>query len=159
MPRRPRSQSSTPSPDAADSLFAELLDDEIGASDGEANDGGGDGSVGKSGIPPAIAYQSASATPETALDDPDLPYWLALNRVRGIGPARFRLLLEGFGSARGAWEATPADWQAAGLDTRTVAALEKQRRSIEPAAEVERLLRLRVGALRTIDPTYPRLLQ
>src|SRR5690242_9657021 len=159
MPRRPRSQSSTPSPDAADSLFAELLDDEIGASDGEANDGGGDGSVGKSGIPPAIAYQSAATAPETALDDPDLPYWLALNRVRGIGPARFRLLLEGFGSARGVWKAGPADWQAAGLDARSVAALAQQRERIEPEAEVERLVRLHIGALRTIDPAYPRLLQ
>jgi DNA processing protein len=159
MPRRPRSQSSTPSPDEADSLFADLLDDEIGVSDGEANDAGDAGGMGKSGIPPAIAYQSASATPETALDDPDLPYWLALNRVRGIGPARFRLLLEGFGSARGAWEVGPADWQAVGLDSRSVAALEQQRGRIEPEAEVERLVRLHIGAVRTIDPAYPRLLQ
>ena len=163
MPRRSRSQSDTP-PAASDTLFADLLDDEVGVSGDEAGDTDGTATTAKSGvtgIPPAIAYQPADAAsaPETALDDPDLPYWLALNRVRGIGPARFRLLLEGFGSARGAWEATPADWQAAGLDTRTVAALEKQRRGIEPAAEVERLLRLRVGALRTIDPAYPRLLQ
>src|SRR6185312_6758372 len=161
MPRRPRSQSSTPAPDDADSLFADLLDDEIGASEDEAdeaNKAGDDGGMGKSGIPPAIAYQSASAAPETALDDPDLPYWLALNRVRGIGPARFRLLLEGFGSARGAWEAGPTDWQAAGLDSRSVAALEQQRRRIEPEAEVERLVRLHIGAVRTIDPAYPRLL-
>ena len=162
MPRRPRSQSSTPSPDDADSLFADLLDDEIGASEDEAdeaNKAGDAGGTGKSGIPPAIAYQSASAAPETALDDPDLPYWLALNRVRGIGPARFRLLLEGFGSARGAWEAGPTDWQAAGLDSRSVAALEQQRRRIEPEAEVARLVRLNIGAVRVIDPAYPRLLQ
>jgi DNA recombination-mediator protein A/DprA/Smf-like nucleotide binding protein involved in DNA uptake len=164
MPRRPRSQSSTPSPDEADSLFADLLEDEIGVSEGEANDAneaGDDGGMGKSGIPPAIAYQSADAAtaPETALDDPELPFWLALNRVCGIGPARFRLLLEGFGSARGAWEAGPADWQAAGLDSRSVSALEQQRGRIEPEAEVERFVRLHIGALRTIDPAYPRLLQ
>ncbi len=103
--------------------------------------------------------QPARRSPETALDDPALPYWLALNRVRGIGPARFRLLLEAFGSARGAWEATPAGWQAAGLDSRSVAALEAQRRRIQPEAEVERLVGLRVGALRAVDPAYPRLLQ
>ncbi|HEX5440744.1 MAG TPA: hypothetical protein VFW76_07660, partial [Ktedonobacterales bacterium] len=93
MPRRPRAQSSAPSSDDADSLFADLLDDEIGASDDEAEEAdkaGDDDATRKSGIPPAIGYQSASAAPETALDDPDLPYWLALNRVRGIGPARFR---------------------------------------------------------------------
>jgi DNA processing protein len=162
MPRRPRPQSSdTPQPVASDSLFADLLDDEVGASEDEARDVDNAAASPANGIPPAISYQptESAAAPATALDDPDLPYWLALNRVRGIGPARFRLLLERFGSARDAWEATPADWQAAGLDSRTVAALEKQRRDIEPAAEVERLLKLRVGALRTIDPAYPRLLR
>ena len=161
MPRRPRSQCSLPSPDDAESLFAGLLDDDIGASDDEAHVPGNVVNAGKSDIPPAIAYQPASTAvaPKTALDDPDMPFWLALNRVRGVGPARFRLLLEGFGSARDAWEATPADWQSVGLDARTAASLAHQRRHIEPAAEVERLIALRVGALRTIDPAYPRLLQ
>ncbi len=161
MPRRPRTQPPTPPPDDAESLFAELLDDDIGVSDGEAGEADHLANAGNSGIPPAIAYQTPSAAqaPETALGDPDLPYWLALNRVRGIGPARFQLLLEGFGSARGAWEVGPLDWQAAGLDARSVAALEQQRQRIEPEAEVERLVKLRVGALRTIDPAYPRLLQ
>ena len=162
MPRRPRSQSSSSAtpPDAAESLFAELLDDEVGIADDESD--GADAAKGTgTGIPPAIAYLPAEAVaaPETALDDPDLPYWLALNRVKGIGPARFRLLLESFGSARGAWEAYPSDWQAAGLDARTTTALERQRKHIEPEAEVERLIKLRVGAIRTVDPAYPQLLQ
>jgi DNA processing protein len=90
--------------------------------------------------------------------DPDLPYWLALNRVRGIGPARFRLLLDAFGTAQAAWDSDPADWLAAGLDGRTVAGFTEQRRHIEPHAEVEQLIKLRVQALRVVDPTYPRLL-
>ena len=162
MPRRPRPQSDAAQAAASDSLFADLLDDEVGDVEDEAQDQAGANANRNTstGIPPAITYQAADGSaPEMALDDPDLPYWLALNRVRGIGPARFRLLLEGFGSARGAWEATPADWRSAGLDTRSVTALEKQRRGIEPEAEVERLIKLRVGALRTIDPAYPRLLQ
>jgi DNA processing protein len=163
MPHAPhaRRSHSLPSPDDADSLFAELLDDEVGESE-ETDDGAQEVARGAAtrGIPPAISYQSAATTmPDTALDDPDLPYWLALNRVRGIGPARFRLLLEGFGSAHEAWRATLADWQAAGLDARTAASFERQRQSIEPEAEVERLLTLHVGALRLIDPAYPRLLQ
>ncbi|HEX6542596.1 MAG TPA: DNA-processing protein DprA [Ktedonobacterales bacterium] len=160
----PRRSPKTPPPDDADSLFASLLDDEAGTSESEARD------AGRGGIPPAIPYLEAdaldgthgprlTAAMGTAFDDPDLPYWLALNRVRGIGPARFRLLLEAFGSARAAWEATASGWQAAGLDTRTATSLEQQRRLIEPAAEVERLIRLRVGVLRLIDPAYPRLLR
>jgi hypothetical protein len=36
--------------------------------------------------------------------------------VKGIGPARFRLLLDAFGSAEAAWTESVAAWQAAGLD-------------------------------------------
>lgn len=114
--------------------------------------------------PPARPYLLPDQAPEPmtapdAMDDSDLPYWLALNRVKGIGPARFALLLDTFGSVRAAWEATPADWRHAGLDERTTTALERQRRGIVPEAELERLHTLRVGALRVIDDGYPRLLR
>ncbi len=97
--------------------------------------------------------------PTDAMLDPDLPFWLALNRIKGIGPARFTLLLDAFGSIRAAWEAAPTAWRDAGLDERTASAFERQRRGIVPEAELERLLALRVGALRLIDPEYPRLLR
>lgn len=114
--------------------------------------------------PPAQPYLAPELAPEPmrpddAMADPDLPYWLALNRVKGIGPARFTLLLDACGSARAAWEATPAAWREAGLDERTASAFERQRRAINPEAELARLLALRVGALRVIDPGYPRLLR
>lgn len=97
--------------------------------------------------------------PSAAMDDPDLPWWLALNRIKGIGPARFTLLLDAFGSARAAWEAASADLRQAGLDERTTSAFERQRRAINPAAELERLISQRIGALRVIDTEYPRLLR
>ena len=92
-------------------------------------------------------------------DDPDLPYWLALSRVKGIGPARFRLLLDAFGTAEAVWAADTSAWQSAGLDARTAASFEQQRRGIVPEAEHERLGRLRVSALRVSDSGYPRLLR
>ncbi len=111
--------------------------------------------------PRAIAYAPPQAIPAPTqnLDDPDLPYWLALNRVKGIGPARFKLLLDAFGSAEAAWHGSIAAWQAAGLDTRTANGLEQQRKRIVPEAEVERLTKLRVTVLRLTDATYPRLLR
>jgi DNA processing protein len=111
-------------------------------------------------IPPAIPYASLDDLPMPGddLSNPDLPYWLALNRVKGIGPARFRLLLDAFGSAAEVWSGSPSGWQAAGLDARTTAAFEQQRPTIVPEAELERLIRLRVRALRFIDPGYPKLL-
>jgi len=92
------------------------------------------------------------------LSDPELPFWLALNAVRGIGPARFRLLLDGFGTAESVWRADPKTLLAAGVDTRTVASFTEQRRRIVPGVEVEKLLRLRVGVLRSVDSAYPPLL-
>ena len=111
-------------------------------------------------IPPAIPYIAPDDLPIPAddLSDPDLSYWLALNRVKGIGPARFRLLLDAFGSTVEAWSADTHAWRAAGLDTRTTEALERQRPTIVPDAELERLIKLRVRAVRFIDPGYPRLL-
>ncbi len=111
--------------------------------------------------PRAVAYTSPSDLPEPSYDlgDPDLPYWLAISRVKGIGPARFKLLLDAFGSAEAAWTASPAEWQRGGLDARTAAAFEQQRRRIVPEAEVERLVKLRVGVVRISDPRYPRLLR
>jgi len=99
------------------------------------------------------------SAPDNDLDDPDLPYWLALNRVRGIGPARFRALLDAFGTAEAAWCGTVAGWRAAGLDTRTASAFERQRHTIVLEAELERLDTLRVWALRITDSRYPRLLR
>jgi DNA processing protein len=107
--------------------------------------------------PAAIPLDDGNAQPGDA--DDDLPYWLAFNRVKGIGPARFGLLLGAFGSARGAWDAPPAAWRAAGLDERTAAALARQRARIDPAAEAERVERLRVTVLTLRDQRYPALLR
>jgi hypothetical protein len=89
-------------------------------------------------IPPAVPYIAPDDLPIPGddLSDPDLLYWLALNRVKGIGPARFRLLLDAFGSAAEAWGAGPHAWRAAGLDSRTTDALERQRPTIVADAEL-----------------------
>ena len=108
---------------------------------------------------PAWAPEPMATRGAEAADDPDLPWWLALNRVRGVGPARFRLLVEYFGSARGAWEAEPGDWRAMGMDERTSAAFGRQRTLITPDGELETMARLRVAALRVVDAAYPRLLK
>ena len=118
--------------------------------------------AGESWTPPrAVSYPAplAAPTPQSDLDDPDLPYWLALNRVKGIVPARFRLLLDAFGSAEAAWTESVAAWQAAGLDARTAATFDQQRRRIVPEAELERLVKLRICVVRHSDPGYPRLLR
>jgi DNA processing protein len=110
---------------------------------------------------PGIASEPGDASPGDPYNygDPDLPYWLALNRVHGIGPARFHLLLDRFGSAEHVWHGEPDDWLAAGLDPLTTASFTEERRHIVPEVELEALLRHQVGVLRSIDLDYPPLLK
>jgi hypothetical protein len=65
-----------------------------------------------------------------------LPYWIALSTVPGIGPARMRKLLDYFGNAEEAWGATCAGLLEAGLDTKTTEALTTARRDADLDTEI-----------------------
>lgn len=88
----------------------------------------------------------------------DLGFWIALTRVRGIGPRRFDRLIEAFGSAERAWEAAPGQLAQAGLDRTTIDALLAARRRVDPAREPESLRAMGCSAVTRRDSAYPRLL-
>lgn len=88
----------------------------------------------------------------------DLGFWIALTRVRGIGPRRFDRLMEVFGSAQRAWEAAPGELAGAGLDRRTVDALLAARRRVDPAREPESLRAMGCTTITRRDASYPSLL-
>jgi DNA processing protein len=88
----------------------------------------------------------------------DLPFWIALTRISGIGPRRFDLLLQAFGSAQAVWDAPPGRLAASGLDRRTLDALVRMRPRIDPALEIQHLRSLGATAIARHDPRYPRLL-
>jgi DNA processing protein len=92
------------------------------------------------------------------LDDRERAYWVAFNRVPGIGVARFRLLLERFGSLAAAWQAPPRDLAQAGLDRRALDALLAARPQLRPERELERVGRLRAKVVTWHDAAYPPLL-
>ncbi len=95
----------------------------------------------------------------TSIDlEQDLPFWIALTRVSGVGPRRFDLLLQAFGSARAVWEAPAGQLIEAGLDRRTVEALMAVRPRIDPSLELKHLRALGAEAITRHDPRYPRLL-
>jgi DNA processing protein len=83
------------------------------------------------------------------------PYWIALSRVPGIGPARMRLLLSRFDSAEAAWHALYADLLEAGLDARSAEAVLAARRTTNLDAEMERLHKAGVRALTWDSEHYP----
>ncbi len=104
------------------------------------------------------AAEAAPAAP-VALDDRERACWVAFNRVPGIGAQRQRLLLARFGSLARAWVAAVPELEAAGLDQRSVAALERARRRIEPERELERVRRAGARVVTRLDVEYPRQLE
>ena len=84
-----------------------------------------------------------------------LKYWLAFNKVRGIGRVRFKLLENHFDSMEAAWSASESELRAAGLDRRTIRSVADGRLKFDPDAEAERLLKSGVRAFTWHDDDYP----
>jgi|SRR5579883_121528 len=100
------------------------------------------------------------AFPCPALHAEAAGYWVAFNRILGIGPARFRLLLAYFRDDLAlAWRADGQELAQAGLPQRTIEAFLAQRAKIEPERELERLRNEQVGLLTWRDAAYPALLR
>ncbi|MGI0135312.1 MAG: DNA-processing protein DprA, partial [Candidatus Micrarchaeaceae archaeon] len=98
--------------------------------------------------------------PSSGLNTEASGYWIAFNRILGIGPVNFRLLLKAFQNDLAvAWRAESRELARAGLHQKTVEAFLAQRAKIEPEREVERLEQAKVSVLTWRDPAYPALLR
>lgn len=86
-------------------------------------------------------------------------YWIAFNKVTGIGPARLSALLTVCHSIEAAWQASIQQLQAAHLDRRSIENLLTARREINPAAEWTRVQQAGVQVLTWDDDDYPALLR
>ena len=82
-------------------------------------------------------------------------YWLAFNKVPGIGPARLQALIEACGSVEAAWRAPIAQLQRAHLDRRSLESLLQARREIDPEREWATLQQSGVQMLTWDDADYP----
>lgn len=82
-------------------------------------------------------------------------FWVAFNKVAGIGPIRLRALLNICGSIEAAWRASIHQLQDAGLDKRTQENLLQARRELDLAQEWQRIARAEVEVLTWDDPNYP----
>ena len=92
--------------------------------------------------------------------DDERRFWIALHRLPGVGPKRFRQLLDHFGSIRAVWNAPPSQLGQAGIDRRTAAAIVEGRRKVDPDREIERLAAARIAVLTWLDEEcYPLLLR
>ena len=85
----------------------------------------------------------------------DRAYWIAFNRVPGIGPARLTALLKTCGTIAAAWNAPTNTLQAAGLDRRSIGNLVTARKQLDPSAELEKVLRRGYQVFSREDDSYP----
>ena len=93
------------------------------------------------------------------MDVQERKYWVAFNRIPGLGRARFGLLEKHFGLLSRAWEAGSAELSGAGLDRKTVQSINRKRGSIDPDAEMDKLESTGVEAFTWHDDGYPRRLK
>lgn len=92
---------------------------------------------------------------ENVPDADEVKYWVAFNRIPGVGRVRYQALVRKFGRLSEAWVANRADLKAAGLHDRIVRAIGDERGTIDPDAELERLSKAGVTPLTWDDPSYP----
>lgn len=83
-------------------------------------------------------------------------YWVGFNMVKGIGSVRFRALLETFGSAEAAWNASPEALLDSGLSSKIVESFQRVRKGVSLEQISERIQSLGVQVLTWDDENYPR---
>src|SRR5258708_3249143 len=93
------------------------------------------------------------------MNDESLRYWLGFNHTKGIGPIRFRALLQHFGDAKTAWNAPARALREAGLDGRTLQSLLKTRATVDLDAELRAVARANAWIVTLEDEAYPELLR
>ena len=98
--------------------------------------------------------------PSDAMPLDELAYWIAFNRVSGIGPVSFKSLLNYFaGDLPAAWQAGSKELAQAGLAQKAIENLTKLRATSTPQQELEKLERLRIRVITWKDKAYPPLLR
>ena len=82
-------------------------------------------------------------------------YWVGFSSVRGIGPMKFRALLNHFGDLEEAWRADAAELKEAGLDQRALGNFMTMRSTISLDGQMEKIERQGARVLTWDDPAYP----
>lgn len=85
----------------------------------------------------------------------DIPYWVGFSAFPGIGPVRFRLLYEYFGSASAAWKAQAGELLDIGLGEKLTSAFVCFRNTFDIDAYLQKLLSLHIVPVPYTDPKYP----
>lgn len=94
------------------------------------------------------------------MDLEEKKYWVAFNVFEGIGPARFKLLLDYFGSAKTAFDATQSQLSEIGLGDKLVGKFINFRKNIfDKDSYYLRLNKLRIEIFCSVEESYPKMLK
>lgn len=88
-----------------------------------------------------------------------MKYLNALNKINGVGSQKMRLLLDFFGSAENAWQASLSDLEASRIGEALAEKIIAARASISPDAEWEKLEKENITMIDWTDEKYPKLLK
>ena len=83
-------------------------------------------------------------------------YWVGFNLVKGIGAVRFKTLLDKFGNAETAWNASPEALAQTGLSQKILESFQQVRKGVSLEKIEERIKSLGVSLLTWEDEAYPR---
>ncbi|GAC1679770.1 MAG: hypothetical protein NVS9B9_00470 [Ktedonobacteraceae bacterium] len=98
--------------------------------------------------------------PSEALTLDELAYWVAFSRFPGVGPVRFKLLLDFFeNDVAAAWKAESKHLAEAGLDQKTIDKLIAHRNQVTPQHELDVLEKKHIRVITWKDANYPPLLR
>lgn len=86
-------------------------------------------------------------------------YWLGFSNFEGIGPQRFKLLLNYFGSAKKAWQASHYDLEKIGLGQKLVADFCAFREKFLPHDYYNTVKEKGIGLITLMDENYPQSLK
>ena len=82
-------------------------------------------------------------------------YWIGINLVKGIGAVRLRKLLDFFGDAKTAWEATPEDLHSAGLSPAIIKRLIHTRENVDLQKIWDNIAEKNIRVMNWEDADYP----
>ncbi len=85
----------------------------------------------------------------------DLPFIIAFSVFPGIGPMRFRLLYDYFGSAKKAWQASQSEFTAVGLGPITTQKFFDFKEKFSIDGYLEQLAKKHIRTISFIDSLYP----
>lgn len=89
----------------------------------------------------------------------DIQYWLAIDSMQKIGPAKFKKLYSYFSTMEEAWRADIGEWEKAGIDKNLINDFAIEKKQINPQQLLEEIEREQIEVMIILNKDYPVMLK